>query len=72
MSDELLKQFPGWLHMFVVLVILSLGVVVPRRRDSCRHYQFNKRCFRFSLRSVLVATTIVAVLLGLVAYAAGN
>ena len=68
MSDQLLDQLPKWLHVLTVLVLLCLGVIIPRRSNGCRHYQFNKRFCRFSLRTLLIATTLVAVGLGFVGF----
>jgi hypothetical protein len=69
MSDDLLDQLPIWLHALTVLAILCLGIIIRLRPNRCRHYEFSKRFFRFSLRTLLIAMTLIAVILGAIVYA---
>jgi len=68
MPDQFLDQLPIWLHALIVMAILCLGIII-RRRPS-RHYEFGKGVFRFRLRTLLIATTLTAVVLGLIVWMA--
>ena len=57
---------------FAVLFALDGWVTPPGFRSNRHSIKATKLPFKFSLRTLLIATTLVALVLGLIVYAAGH
>jgi hypothetical protein len=64
--DYVLDQLPEWVFTVAYVAVLLLGFMTAPPATPVRVLQISRGLFRFSLRTLMIATTLAAVLLGLV------